>query len=180
MIIQQLKVLEKTLEGLRSSSIRKPRFAFKPKATPSEPSSRLPVATVPYLTTSSKPLYDLNTVSTNLALSSHSNCYLTLDSLPTSLLSSKHSDLTISDLDNCIVNLIPPVTELRKEQEPTPSGYLDISALHIRKLTNTVLLLPVIRGSVLLHDLTRCLVVVGCHQVPYTPLPAAVFQLTTA
>ncbi|KAJ7481538.1 tubulin binding cofactor C-domain-containing protein [Mycena latifolia] len=95
--------------------------------------------------------------STNLTLSSHSMRYLSKASLPST---SQASDLTISDLNNCIVNLLP-----EPEGKSPPDGtFLEISALHIRNLTDTILLLPFIRGSVLLHDLRRCILVIGCHQ----------------
>jgi len=40
----------------------------------------------------------------------------------------------------------------------------DISALHIRNVKNSILLLPALEGSVILHDLLNCIVVVKCHQ----------------
>lgn len=68
-------------------------------------------------------------------------------------------DLTVRDLDGCIVNLSAtssPDVELR----------VKFSAVHVRDVTNIVLILPVdVSGSVILHGLRRCLVVVGCHQV---------------
>jgi hypothetical protein len=101
--------------------------------------------------------------STHLALSSQSNCHLTLESLPKTLFSTREADLTISDLNGCIVNLLPRYTG--QNVSLNGSGTLDISALHVRNLKNTLLLLPEIKGSILLHFLTRCVVVVGCHQV---------------
>jgi hypothetical protein len=76
---------------------------------------------------------------------------------------SEVSDLTISDLNNCIVNLLPDASGGHSSRDSS----LKISALHIRNLTDTVLLLPIIQGSVLLHDLRRCVVVAGCHQVRF-------------
>ena len=47
------------------------------------------------------------------------------------------------------------------------------TAVHIRNVINCVLLLPVIKGSILLYDLQRCVVVIpGCHQVRYSLLSA--------
>ncbi|KAJ7130229.1 tubulin binding cofactor C-domain-containing protein [Mycena epipterygia] len=146
----QLKGLEKSLEELRTL-MPKSKFAFKRKAPVQSTSVHLsPVAiAVPEDSESSQRPASVP-MSTNLTLTSHSSRYLSQASLPPA---SQASDLTISDLNNCIVNLLP-----------TESSYLEISALHIRNLTDTILLLPVIRGSVLLHDLRRCIVVVGCHQ----------------
>jgi len=60
-------------------------------------------------------------------------------------------DLLLSDLDSCVVNLL--------------SQGVDIHAVHVQNLRNTVLLLPAIQGSILLHNLHRCIVMLGCHQV---------------
>ncbi|KAJ7672611.1 tubulin binding cofactor C-domain-containing protein [Mycena polygramma] len=148
----QLKGLEKSLEELRTS-IPKSKFAFKRKAPVASIPS--PVSSAPETLSSSQP--ESASISTNLTLSSHSLEYLTKASVPNS---SQASDLTISDLHKCVVNLLPDASD----ESPAQEGYSQISALHIRNLTDTVLLLPVIRGSVLFHDLRRCVVVVGCHQ----------------
>ncbi|KAJ6588376.1 tubulin binding cofactor C-domain-containing protein [Mycena capillaripes] len=149
----QLKALEKSLEELRTS-IPKSKFAFKRKAAAAstqDPPNVVPTV-VPERSPQSQPM------STNLTLSSHSLRYLSNTSVPWK---SQASDLTISDLTKCIVNLLPDAVDESSSQDSSDSK---ISALHIRNLTDTILLLPVIRGSVLLHDLRRCIVVVGCHQ----------------
>ncbi|KAJ6511275.1 tubulin binding cofactor C-domain-containing protein [Mycena vitilis] len=151
----QLKGLEKSLEELRTS-IPKSKFAFKRKApSTSTQAPPTPVPSAPETSSSSQP--ESASISTNLTLSSHSLEYLTKASVPNT---SQASDLTISDLHKCIVNLLADTSDESSAQD----GYSQISALHIRNLTDTVLLLPVIRGSVLFHDLRRCVVVVGCHQ----------------
>lgn len=94
------------------------------------------------------------TLPSNLVLSGQSNAYLTLASLP--FQPSISSDLTISDLDHCVVNLLPP---------PNTSPAFQLTAVHIRNVSDSVLILPEMEGSALLHDLTRCTVVLGCHQV---------------
>ncbi|KAJ6591055.1 tubulin binding cofactor C-domain-containing protein [Mycena vulgaris] len=150
----QLKGLEKSLEEVRAL-LPKPKFSFKRKApTASSPVPPSPVSiTVPEA--SSQP--DYLAISTNLTLSAHSSRYLSRASFPSA---SQASDLTISDLNKCIVNLLPDLAG----EASAESNHLEISALHIRNLTDTILLLPIIRGSVLLHDLRRCILVVGCHQ----------------
>ncbi|KAJ7057016.1 tubulin binding cofactor C-domain-containing protein [Mycena amicta] len=137
----QVKTLEKSLEDLRGS-LPKSKFAFRRKTPVAATSVAQPRPTAPAVVAPAP------ASSTNLILSSHSRRYLTHSALP----SSNTSDLTISDLNQCIVNLLPGTSTLK------------ISALHIRNLVDTVLLLPTIPGSVLLHDLRRCVVVVGCHQ----------------
>ncbi|KII91822.1 hypothetical protein PLICRDRAFT_38679 [Plicaturopsis crispa FD-325 SS-3] len=157
----QLKELEQTLDELRAASAPKSKFAFKRKAskppsaaTPSAPKLESSVDGAP-----KPPLPEpaAGTLSTNLTLSSHSNKYLDRGFLPPSSHLSSQSDLTISELVGCVVDLLPST-------DAGDTAQLDISALHIQKLADTVLLLPTIKGSVLLHDLTRCVIVVGCHQ----------------
>ncbi|KAJ6463918.1 tubulin binding cofactor C-domain-containing protein [Mycena sanguinolenta] len=147
----QLKGLQKSLDDLRTL-IPKSKFAFKRKApVPSSEASSSPVP--PVVVEISSESQPVSAPTTNLALSSHSNQYLTIASIP---YTAQTPDLSISDLDRCVVNLLP-------DAQDTDSS-LKISALHIRNLTDTVLILPAIQGSVLLHDLRRCVVVVGCHQ----------------
>jgi len=104
-------------------------------------------------------------ITSNLVLSSRSYEYVTSQSLA---FSSLQQHLTISDLDHCVVNLIPStIVTTGGADGPKAHGLttsLDISAIHVRNLTDTVLLLPPINGSVLLHDLARCTLVLGCHQ----------------
>jgi hypothetical protein len=150
----QLKDLERKLEELRASVAPKPKFAFKRPAPgpthlnipPSEPKLSIQP--------SAKGTALVPPPSANLSLSSHSHSYLTFESLPDTP-ASRHSNLTISDLNGCIVNLLP---------SSSASQDLNISAIHIRNVTNTVLLLPIINGSIIMHELSKCVVVVGCHQ----------------
>ena len=64
------------------------------------------------------------------------------------------AEVSISDLDNCIVNLLPG------DDDQT-----EITALHLQRISRSVILLPQISGSIILHDLSECVIVVGCHQV---------------
>ena len=108
--------------------------------------------------TSPPALRALTPSSSHLHLSAHTHAYLDRSSLPSLPSGIDTSDLTISDLDHCLVNLLPAVSD-RQVQACT------FTALHVRNLKDTVLVLPVVNGSALLHDLTRCTVVLGCHQV---------------
>ncbi|KAG6816395.1 hypothetical protein H0H87_006307 [Tephrocybe sp. NHM501043] len=145
---EQLKALELSVSDLLRSSRPKSKFAFKRKAaTPVSINSSRPTDTVG----------PRNTIpqlvpTTNLSISGHTSQLLTPDSLPSS--SSSGRDLAIHDLSGCIVNLLP--SDGRTS--------LDLSAVHIQDLTDTVLLLPAINGSVLIHNLRKCTIVVGCHQ----------------
>ncbi|KAF9450024.1 hypothetical protein P691DRAFT_811265 [Macrolepiota fuliginosa MF-IS2] len=142
----QVNTLEKSLNDLRTSTTPKPKFSFKRKA-PNTPLSTPPAqsAMSTSVQTTSSPS------SSNSFISAHTYTYLTIDSLtgppPT-------SDLTVSDLDHCVLNLLPTVGQ----------SQLDISSIHIRGITDSLLLLPMINGSVLIHDLSRCVIVIGCHQ----------------
>ncbi|KDQ49108.1 hypothetical protein JAAARDRAFT_201129 [Jaapia argillacea MUCL 33604] len=158
----QLTALEQQLEELRASSAPKPKFSFKRKTPQSSPQSLTPAPPTPppFRTTVAPVPLSVPPASTSLTISSRSYAFLSYSSLPIpSTLPVQSSDLTISDLDHCIVNLLPPLPS----KNPTSNG-LTFSALHIRNITNSILLLPMLQGSVLLHDMKRCVVVVGCHQ----------------
>lgn len=144
--VQQLRSWEQSLETLRSASKPKSKFSFKRKE-PAVPARTAVVPSVPAARSVEIP-------STYLTLASHSNARLSWSSLPNAR-EFPESDLTIADLDHCIVDLV----------ETSDTGHKPVlTALHIRNLKNTILLLPVTKGSVLLHNLTRCIIVVGCHQ----------------
>ncbi|KAG9226729.1 hypothetical protein CCMSSC00406_0008429 [Pleurotus cornucopiae] len=140
---QRVKTLEQSLEKLRAAQ-PKSKFTFKRKANGSAkpPSSQKP----------SEPPRSEAPSSSNLILSSHHDAYLGWHNIPIATAGSS-SDATIRDLTNCIVNLASQTT-----------GGVQITALHIHNLKNCLLLLPDITGSVMLHDLNRCSIVVGCHQ----------------
>lgn len=55
---------------------------------------------------------------------------------------------SLTNLSNCIVSISSP-----------------ISALHASFLTRCVLILPAVSGSLILHDLHDCILLVDCHQV---------------
>ena len=96
-------------------------------------------------------------------LSRQKGRYLTSELLP----AISSSTLTLSDIDGCIVNLLS-----RNTQDMHPSfieGHSDpatnILAVHIRNIVDSILLLPAVKGSILLQGLKRCVVVASCHQV---------------
>lgn len=160
-----MSALEITLAELRTASVPKAKFTFKRKAPGVVSSPPTAVASsIPEATSASIP--HQTSITSNLVLSSRSYESVTLQSLA---YSSLQQDLTISDLDHCVVNLIPLATVGAVHEDGPkahgPTASLDISAIHVRNLTDTVLLLPPINGSVLLHDLARCTLVLGCHQV---------------
>ncbi|KAH9947804.1 tubulin binding cofactor C-domain-containing protein [Amylocystis lapponica] len=155
----RLKELEESLHGLRLASAPKPKFAFKRKANKPSPSAspaqeRPPSASIP------APAVPNDTqLSSGLSLSGQSHRFLTLASLSAPR-SSPTSDITISDLDHCVVNLLPPPSS----HDPDGTHTIRFTALHARNLAHCVLIMPRIDGSALLHDMSRCTVVLGCHQ----------------
>jgi hypothetical protein len=152
-LIQQMDLLERALEEIRSASLPKTKFTFKRKT------NKPPLSAAPTLLPSSSGANELGGrdglpgTSDFNGLSSRSHCRLSLQSIPTSGEGPPLSDLIISDLDHCIV-------DLRASQ-----NQLNLTALHIRDLKETLLILPIVKGSVILHNLHRCTAIVTCHQV---------------
>ncbi|KAF9515906.1 hypothetical protein BS47DRAFT_1341508 [Hydnum rufescens UP504] len=70
-----------------------------------------------------------------------------------------------SHLDSCVVDLVPTLSSAPEAAATSDKSSFQITALHIRSLKNTILLAPVIPGSVLVHDCENCIIAVGCHQV---------------
>ncbi|KAG6380165.1 tubulin binding cofactor C-domain-containing protein [Boletus reticuloceps] len=141
----QLKALEKSIEELRGTSTSVPRFSFKRKATKPKPSTERPSAVVP---PSAKSQSTLIESAETLAVFSHR--YLTILDIRSSNTS---AEVSVSDLDDCIVNLLPG------DEDDS-----EITALHVQRVSRSVILLPRISGSIILYDLSQCVIVVGCHQ----------------
>ncbi|THH04125.1 hypothetical protein EW145_g5751 [Phellinidium pouzarii] len=81
-----------------------------------------------------------------------------------------HTDLTISKLNHCVVDLFArPQRSRQANPDVGPLEVrdldLDLTAVHIRDVKDSLLLLGYVRGSVLVHNLERCTVVVACHQL---------------
>ncbi|KJA25353.1 hypothetical protein HYPSUDRAFT_424620 [Hypholoma sublateritium FD-334 SS-4] len=152
----QLKAFERSIESLRASSAPKPKFAFKRKA-PNPGAVATSTAQVAVAPTPTPAPEAPSSTSSNLVLSSQSHKYITRADLAAH---AQQTDLSIFDLEHCVVDLLPPDAS----DAPDAKKHISISALHARNLTDCVLLLPTVEGSALLHDMTRCVIVVGCHQ----------------
>ncbi|KAJ3722705.1 tubulin binding cofactor C-domain-containing protein [Lentinula guzmanii] len=140
----QLKEIEQSLERLRKASSPASKFAFKRKAREAtQPPSNVSTASV---TGSVAP-------KSSLTLSSYTMKLVTPRDLPDpeTIAPELRSELSIIHLDSCILNLLN-------------TKQYEISALHVRDVKNSILLLPVLEGSIILHDLANCVVVVSCHQ----------------
>ncbi|KZT22311.1 TBCC-domain-containing protein, partial [Neolentinus lepideus HHB14362 ss-1] len=142
----QLNSIEGNLEELRAASAPKAKFSFRRKATKASTPTTTPnaIAPTPSFTSTEVPP---TAVTAGLSIASRSYTYLTAAELG----NVQATDLTISDLDHCILNLVTPVGR-------------SFSAIHVRNITHCVLLLGQVNGSVLLHDLRRCVLVLSCHQ----------------
>ncbi|KAI0634284.1 tubulin binding cofactor C-domain-containing protein [Trametes polyzona] len=150
----RLKDVEAQLESLRASTAPKSKFAFKRKAT--KPSPSTPTVQAQSAANAPPPVSQGSLYTPGLSLSGHSHEYLTVASLSSPW--SAASDLTISDLDRCVVNLVA------SQANPDAPADLTFNALHVRNVTNSVLLLPVIPGSALLHDMKNCVIALGSRQ----------------
>lgn len=154
-----MTALETHLEGIRSSAIAKPKFSFQRKTK--QPSSTVVGDTVKSGTPAPH-VPATEPASTFYTLQKHAHRYLTSASLPPPIPGQPQSDLTISDLDHCIVNLCS--STLQNELDSKQSWSHALTALHIWNLRSTIVLLPNISGSILLHDLEGCIIVSSCHQ----------------
>ncbi|KAI0050272.1 TBCC-domain-containing protein [Auriscalpium vulgare] len=160
---EQMSALEALLAEIRASSAQKPKFSFKRKAA--QPAGIQP-ASMPTRTgneaVSAHAVPPQLLPSTFHTLSSHSHRSLSSQDIPTLRLSdSSQSGLTIADLDHCLVDLRPAVPNDTAQVTLQPAP---LTALHIRNVLDSILVLPPLKGSVILHNVTRCVVVVGCHQ----------------
>ncbi|KAI0317982.1 tubulin binding cofactor C-domain-containing protein [Amylostereum chailletii] len=160
----QMTMLEGMLEEFRSSSTTKLKFAFKrktqkPAAQSDNPQTQTLGSQARTSTelSSAPPTSDPSMFRT---LSSHSHKYLKLTSLPPpppSEAGPSQTDLTIADMRSCIIDLCSSSTS-SNSNEP-----FFFTALHIRDITDSVLVLPPVRGSVLLHNITRSVVAFRMH-----------------
>lgn len=103
-------------------------------------------------------LADNTSAFTGVTISGRSHEFLDLSALPASVTA---TDLSISDLDHCVVYMLPGPSL----DGNAPARNVKITALHVRNVKNSVLIMPIVEGSALLHDLSRCILALGCHQV---------------
>ena len=141
---QQLKTLETRIEALRGASASMPKFSFKRKVTKPKPSKRVLGVESPLTGPQSTLVEPAKT------LNEFSHRYLTIHDIR----SANSAEVSISDLDSCIVNMLP-----------SNEDHAKITAFHVQRVSRSVILLPQITGSIILHDLSDCVIVVGCHQV---------------
>ena len=171
--MQELETRLKSLQTQASSS--KGKFAFKKRdrtaiATPRSKPEQRNESIIDTPNNSVRPLNNglandtlhEATTSANLTASSISDItfgpatstFLTTSSIPRE--TSEGLTLTISSLSHCIIDLLG-------SHDNTSLGV--VRAVHIQDVKDTLIILGNVRGSVLAHNLTNCIVVVACHQV---------------
>ncbi|PCH37432.1 hypothetical protein WOLCODRAFT_134530 [Wolfiporia cocos MD-104 SS10] len=157
----ELKVrdLEAQVEKLRASAAPKAKFAFKrkPKTAPTVPTAASSAPTSSH----SSSLGTTQQAAPGLVISGRSQEFLGLSSLSLGQ-NQVSSDLTLSDIERCIVCLLP--SDRSDATTSTSPSTLKITSLHVRNVRNSVLILPKIEGSALLHDVSLSVIVLGCHQ----------------
>jgi len=138
---RDIQQLENRINGLRKASSSK--FSFKRSGGRSKPSDPKPAVKTQATPLDLAPATDPST----LTLSSLSSQTITPNSLPTQ--TKDPTALTVSDTSRSWIDLraLPPLL-----------------AFHASNISDSILLLPHIRGSVILHSLTQCVVFVQCQQ----------------
>lgn len=153
----QLKALEKSLEELRSSTAGKTKFAFKRKVKIPAPASA--ETATPPAQTNALAMPTTPTSSASRTISNHSNSYLSRSCLSGPSSSTNHIEVSIIRISNSVLNLLTTTNE-----STLSANTVSLSALHIRDIQNSILILGSVDGSIMLHNLTNCVVVAGCHQ----------------
>ncbi|KLO12488.1 hypothetical protein SCHPADRAFT_998073 [Schizopora paradoxa] len=150
----QLADLESRIQKLRQRSAPKGKFLFK-KSTPTSAGSKSKI-----LQTASKEEIVAVAADTSPPVSQmqlKSNEYISADALDNEKTSS--GELTLIDLEGCIVDLLERPHLRNQVSRPGRT------ALHAKNIRNSVLALGDVDGSVMLHNLERCTIVLKCHQL---------------
>lgn len=134
----------------------KSKFAFKrkegtPAATPSRTIASSSARSLDY---ASQQTVSAPTPSSDLSLHDHEGCYLDLSTIQ--LVKKSELVATIENIDRCIVNLL---------SKPSSTNSVTFSAVHISNVSNSIIILPALRGSIIAHKMRRCVLAVACHQV---------------
>lgn len=149
------------MDNLKSLSAPKKKFGFN--KTIASTSKSIP-STIPRPTTlSSTPILSapLSTPTTptvpttSLTLSNKKDSYLSTSDLPISINTISEA-LLLNDLDHCFVDLTP------SGDDTDEIGY---STIYLYSLRNSVILIPSIKGSIMVHNCLNCILILGSHQV---------------
>jgi tubulin-specific chaperone C len=141
---QDLQQVEKRIDTLRKASSSKSKFSFSRSSMKIKSSTPLQTDANPKPISATAPTFDPST----LNLISLSSQVITTESLGDRI--SQISSLTISDALETLIDL-----------RRIPS----LLACHAKNISDSVIILPAITGSVILDAISNCLVVVQCQQV---------------
>ncbi|KAI7867829.1 tubulin binding cofactor C-domain-containing protein [Spinellus fusiger] len=142
----QIKALSQALEVDRAKLIPKPKFSFKSrKAKTENPVIRVQAVPVPAMAVSS---FTKTEDEDMLRFSDISHQWLTLKDLSPS--DRKSRDVSLSNLHRCVVSLLDDT--------------LCVSAVHIKNVTECIILCGTVEGSVLLYGFSKSIMVIDCHQ----------------
>jgi hypothetical protein len=156
--LKDVKDLERKHETLRSSSASKSRFAFKRKSGAASTGGTAQSSPAAARQGSIQVTGSAASTSASLSIASRSGVLVTSDDVPDAG-TAVSSELTIRDLDGCLVDLRAASRSEAVDKRPS------LSAVHVRNVKNTVLLLPDLQSSILLHDVENCLIAINCQQV---------------
>ncbi|KIY67462.1 hypothetical protein CYLTODRAFT_422493 [Cylindrobasidium torrendii FP15055 ss-10] len=134
----QLKELEASVESLRKTSQPTSKFSFKRKAAAPKTTPASAKAT-----TSVSPSTKERSDEAIVTIADRVHEIVHIDH-PVG----RTTDISISNLTSCVVDLL---------------GYA-ISAVHVHNVRDSILLLPHLQSTTMIHDMENSIVVVGCHQ----------------
>ncbi|KAL0077767.1 tubulin binding cofactor C-domain-containing protein [Phycomyces blakesleeanus] len=146
----QIRSLVQDLETERTNLTPKPKFSFKSRKTKAKTPTTTPTTTDTPTTDTVAVKHEPGWVEdeTMLRFSDISNQWLTLeDSRPPG---KQSVDVSLSNLHRCVVSLLDDT--------------IRVSALHVKNVTECVILCGSIEGSVLLYGFSRSVMAIDCHQ----------------
>jgi tubulin-specific chaperone C len=175
------------LDQLRTKAASKPKFAFKRKAVqqqqqpplasaatsadpiigPSAPISGTKAAAPPAPPSQSTPSASTltSTLPNAVTLKDRRDVRLLPSSIPSPVPAAaptRNNDNVIPPQTLTLANLEGVFLDLRDSGDDLPYA---LSALHADGIKRSILLLPRLSGSAMLHNLHDCVIVLGCHQV---------------
>ncbi|KAG1819266.1 tubulin binding cofactor C-domain-containing protein [Suillus subaureus] len=157
MIKDKMNCIREVARGLALIDHRELKFAFKRKVKiPASASTE--TATLP--DRANAPAIPTSTISSaSRTISNHSNRYLSRSCLSDPSSSTDHVEVSIIRISSSVLNLVTTTNELTLS-----ANAISLPALNIRDIHNSILILGTVDGSIMLHDLTNCVVVARCHQ----------------
>ena len=93
-------------------------------------------------------------------ITNRSDCYLSRSCLSDITSFTDQIEVSITNVSRSILDLLPS-----KDKSTLSTNIISLSALHISDIQDSILILGHVDGSIMLHKLTNCVVVAGCHQV---------------